>query len=166
MFEKSRPHKRQVNFFACCGLGRLISCSSIVFVDDGDNEDDLSICWCCWASKAAWCGFDTIAINAPVVGSINGGVVAAVDDVGKANDLYAEPNDRLVKSLLRPSIPVAKRPARWCLGKWGLKSRLGENFSIGWDIGESEKEVLRLQIWIYSCIITWLSRVIEQWRLK
>jgi hypothetical protein len=42
-----------------------------------------------------------MAINAPVVGSINGGVVADDDDdVGKANDLYAEPNDRLAKSLL------------------------------------------------------------------
>jgi hypothetical protein len=38
-----------------------------------------------------------MAINAPVVGSRNGGVVA--DDVfGKANDLYVEPNDRFDKS--------------------------------------------------------------------
>ena len=41
-----------------------------------------------------------MAINAPVVGSINGGVVAEFDDVGRANDLYAEPKERLARSLL------------------------------------------------------------------
>jgi len=38
-----------------------------------------------------------MAINAPVVGSRNGGVVAD-DVVGKPNGLYVEPNDRFDKS--------------------------------------------------------------------
>ena len=88
LFEKSRPHRRQGNFFGCCiGLTGTVSCSSLVFDDDdGDIDDALNICWCCWASNAAWWGLDTIAINAPVVGSRNGGV-AADDVVGKAKDL-------------------------------------------------------------------------------
>ncbi len=46
-----------------------------------------------------------MAIKAPVVGSINGGVAAAaaaataaVDDVGKAKDLYGKPKDKLARS--------------------------------------------------------------------
>ena len=40
-----------------------------------------------------------MAIRAPVVGSIKGGVAAA-DDGGIVKVLYADANDRLVKSLL------------------------------------------------------------------
>jgi len=131
LFEKSRPHKRHGNFFGCgfCLTG-IISCSSVVFVDDGDIEDDLRICWCCWAINAAWCGFETIAINAPVVGSRNGGVIA--DDVfGKAKGLYVEPN---VKSW--PLIPDENKLDWCCLGECEPKIRLGENLVVGWDIGE------------------------------
>jgi hypothetical protein len=100
------------------------------------DDDDLSICWCCWASKAAWCGFETIAINAPVVGSRNGGVVADDEElVCKAKALYAVLNDRLAKSW--PLIPDENRFDRWCLGEWEPKIRLGENFVVGCDdIGE------------------------------
>ncbi len=144
LFEKSRPHRRQGNFFWCCGgcgcccLEGIISCSSIAFVDDGVIEDDLNICWCCWASKAAWCGLETIAINAPVVGSIKGGVVAAAEVVGKAIDLYAELNDKLAKSLLWPLIPVENKLDRWCFDEWESNRKLGECLAIGWDIGESK----------------------------
>lgn len=140
LFEKSRPHRRQGNFFGCgfecicCCLEGIISCSSIVFDDDDDGviDDVLNICWCCWASKAAWCGLETIAIKAPVVGSINGGVAAAAavtaDDVGRANALYGEVNDKLAKSLLCPFILVENRFDRWCLDKWESNKRLGECF--------------------------------------
>lgn len=133
MLEKSRPHKRQGNFLGFCGLGGIISCSSIAFVDVGDIDEALSICWCCWASNAAWWGFETIAINAPVVGSINGGVVAD-DDVDNAKDLYAESSDRFATSPWWPLIPGENIPVRWCLGEWELNRSLGEIFSVGWDI--------------------------------
>ncbi len=74
-----------------------------------------------------------MAINAPVVGSRNGGVVA--DDVfGKANDLYVEPNDRFDKSW--PLILDENKPDRWCFGECESKIRLGGNFVVEWDIGE------------------------------
>ena len=119
-----------MNFFGCwvCLIG-IISCSSIVFVDDGDiDDDDLRICWCCWASNAAWWGLETIAINAPVVGSRNGGVAA--DDVfDNVKGLYAEPNERLVKSW--PFIPDENKLDRWCFDDWASKIRLGGNLLVG-----------------------------------
>ena len=144
LFEKSRPHRRHGNFFVCC-IGCLVeigSCSSIVLFD----EDDLNICWCCWASKAAWCGFETMAIKAPVVGSMKGGVVAAAaaaaEDVGKAKDLYAEVNDKLAKSLLWPLIPVENILDRWCFDdeeEEESNRKFGECLAIGWEIGESKE---------------------------
>ena len=138
LFEKSRPHKRHGNFFGCriCLVG-LMSCSSTVFVDDGDIEVDLRICWCCWASKAAWWGFETIAINAPVVGSRNGGGGGGgvvVDVCGKVNGLYAEANDRFDKSW--PLIPDENKLDRGFFDECESKIRLGENFRGEWDIGE------------------------------
>ncbi len=108
-----------------------------MFVDDGDIDDDLSICWCCWASNAAWWGFETIAINAPVVGSRNGGVVAE-GWFGKVNGLYGEVNERFDKSW--PLIPDENKPDRWCLDEWESKIRLGENFCGEWEAGEPEND--------------------------
>ncbi len=157
LFEKSRPHKRHGNFFGCgFGLIGIISCSSMVFVDDGDIEADLRMCWCCWASNAAWWGFETMAINAPVVGSRNGGVVA--DDVfGKVKGLNVEPNERFDKSW--PLIADGNKPDRWCFGEWEPKMRLGEKFFVDWDIGEPEKKNVHWEI--TDKIITWSSGMIE-----
>jgi hypothetical protein len=44
---------------------------------------------------------------------------------------------------------------------------LGECFIIGWDIGEPLNRKFKIiELWIYCFIITWLSRMIEQGRLK
>lgn len=107
----------------------------MVSVDDGDIDDDLRICWCCWASKAAWCGFDTIAISAPVAGSRNGGVVADDDVFARVKGLYEEPNDKFAKSW--PLIPDENKLDRWCFDECESKIRLEEDsFVVCWATGE------------------------------
>lgn len=141
------------------------SCSSSELLDEGViDDDDLNICWCCWASKAAWCGLETMAINAPVVGSINGGVVAEFDDVDKANDLYAEPNGRLVKSLLWPLRFEEKKFDRECFDEWESKRWFEEYLFDEWEWGESKQERITFLMGKERTIISYLI-VGEDWAM-